>query len=293
MGDQDFRNIRKLAIIAAFSDDVLLEKLVLKGGNALDLIHGVSFRGSVDLDFSMEDDFSEEEFAGLGERLEKSLRETFESEGYRAFDVRIEKRPPNLTTDAMSFWGGYQIEFKVIEHEQLKAAGNDLDKMRRWSTVVAPGDKKKFRIDISKAEWCGAKRSEEIDGYTIYVYTPEMIVIEKIRAICQQMPEYGRIVHSTSQSPRARDFFDIYELLKKFPIDLTREESLEMVRSIFEAKRVPLEFIGAVESTREFHRQGFEALRDTVRPDADLRDFDFYFDRVVEICNQLESLWKV
>ena len=42
--------IKKLIIIAMFSDDDLLETLVLKGGNAVDLIHGVAMRGSIDLD---------------------------------------------------------------------------------------------------------------------------------------------------------------------------------------------------------------------------------------------------
>jgi len=49
----DFAQIRRAAIAALFSDDVLTEYLVLKGGNALDLIYGITSRTSMDLDFSM------------------------------------------------------------------------------------------------------------------------------------------------------------------------------------------------------------------------------------------------
>lgn len=40
----ELEKIKKLAIVAVFSDDELMERLVLKGGNALDLIHGISTR---------------------------------------------------------------------------------------------------------------------------------------------------------------------------------------------------------------------------------------------------------
>jgi hypothetical protein len=40
--------IRKIAIIALFSDDVLLEHLVLKGGNAISMIYGIQGRTSID-----------------------------------------------------------------------------------------------------------------------------------------------------------------------------------------------------------------------------------------------------
>lgn len=46
--------IKKLALIALFSDDDLMNTLVLKGGNALDLIYRVDNRASLDLDFSIE-----------------------------------------------------------------------------------------------------------------------------------------------------------------------------------------------------------------------------------------------
>jgi predicted nucleotidyltransferase component of viral defense system len=55
----DFAQIRRTAIAALFSDDVLTEYLVLKGGNALDLVYGITARTSMDLDFSMGKDFED------------------------------------------------------------------------------------------------------------------------------------------------------------------------------------------------------------------------------------------
>jgi hypothetical protein len=60
-------------------------------------------------------------------------------------------------------------------------------------------------------------------------------VIEKLRAICQQMPEY---THRTRHSGRARDFYDIYCVVTELGIDLGSEENLELARRIFAAKQV-------------------------------------------------------
>ncbi|RZF25904.1 hypothetical protein EVC45_30975 [Paraburkholderia sp. UYCP14C] len=70
--------IKGLAVQAMFSDDELLEQLVLKGGNAMALVHRISARASVDLDFSLRQDFGEG-FEKVGARIEKTLRETPDS----------------------------------------------------------------------------------------------------------------------------------------------------------------------------------------------------------------------
>lgn len=50
--------IKRAAVVAMFADDDLMDILVAKGGNAMDLVHRVSSRASVDLDFSMKADES-------------------------------------------------------------------------------------------------------------------------------------------------------------------------------------------------------------------------------------------
>ena len=53
----DHTAIRRIAITAVFSDDCLFERVVLKGGSALSIALGLSGRTSMDLDFSIENDF--------------------------------------------------------------------------------------------------------------------------------------------------------------------------------------------------------------------------------------------
>jgi hypothetical protein len=43
----DLAEIRRTAIAALFPDDVLTDYLVLKGGNALDLVYGITHFGRV------------------------------------------------------------------------------------------------------------------------------------------------------------------------------------------------------------------------------------------------------
>ena len=59
----DFTRIRRVAITALFSDDMLMERFALKGGNALSLIYGFTMRSSLDLDLSMDRDFDDFEDA--------------------------------------------------------------------------------------------------------------------------------------------------------------------------------------------------------------------------------------
>ena len=96
--------IKRLAVMAMFSDDELLEELVLKGGNAMALIHRLSARASVDIDFSMKLDFPEGVEATL-KRLSAALEKTFRAAAYEAFDIKMEERPGTMSEDLAGFWG--------------------------------------------------------------------------------------------------------------------------------------------------------------------------------------------
>jgi hypothetical protein len=118
-----------------------------------------------------------------------------------------------------------------------------------------------------------------------------MMIFEKIRAICQQMPEYGSIVKSKSQSARARDFYDIYTVIEKLCIDIGNKKYYDMLEAIFAAKKVPLNLIGKISLYKEYHRPDFQAVKDTVLYNEELKEFDFYFDYVVEKCKLFKTLW--
>ncbi|PCI43924.1 MAG: hypothetical protein COB41_05750, partial [Proteobacteria bacterium] len=142
-------NIKKVAIVAMFSDDVLMDQLVLKGGNAMDLIHQVNSRASIDLDFSMTDDL---DFDTVYPKVQRALHKTFEIDGYLAFDIKMSARPRHSADDDLAqFWGGYLIEFKLISLERADAIGQDIDTMRQQAIRLGKGTK--FTIDLSRYEY--------------------------------------------------------------------------------------------------------------------------------------------
>lgn len=290
MNVAQLEKIRKLAVISLFSDDTLMDIFVLKGGSALNLVYDINSRASIDIDVSMEEDFGEENMENIKNKLKTSLEKTFAEEGLCIFDVSLSPKPLVISTEKKDFWGGYVLEFKVIESEKYDNMKNNLDSMRRNAIVVGRKNAKTFKVEISKYEYCKSKKEVDLEGYTIYVYTPIAIVYEKLRAICQQMEEYTQIVQ-TNRRPRARDFYDIYTILSNYrpPIDIVDKDNLYILERIFAVKKVPLELIGKIEQTREFHKDDFFSVKDTIAHD--IEDFDYYFDYVVEKTKALQSLW--
>lgn len=280
--------IKRLAVASMFSEDVFMDKLVLKGGNAMALIHRLASRESVDLDFSMHDDFDEDP-EQIRLRIEQALQRTFRPEGFEPFDVKLAEKPAKLSEDVASFWGGYTVEFKLANTAEYEEWKDDLNKLRR--SAVSIGQGKKFLIDISRFEYVEDKEEFDLDGYTIYVYTPLMIACEKLRAICQQMNEYGPVIHrGRPATERARDFFDIHTLVEKTGLDLLSPRAIDMVREMFLAKRVEVAWLGQIEAYREQHRAGWPAVQATVASNAGLQNFDFYFNYVVEHAQQVMVL---
>ena len=200
----DHRTIRKRIVLAVASDDVLVRRLVLKGGNALELIYGIGNRASLDLDFSIEGDL--EDCESIGRRLEKALSDRFDAVDLIVFDYRFGIRPKSQALNQPSKEGGYTAEFKLIERGMHLALRGDLPSLQRQAMTTGASQHRVFKIDISKYEYCQDRVETELDAYPLLVYTPAMIAAEKLRAICQQMPEYARRAHP---APRARDFYDI------------------------------------------------------------------------------------
>lgn len=286
--------IKKLSIIAMFSDDDLMDILVLKGGNAIDIVYGIASRSSLDLDFSIATEFNRAEMSLMKSRFEKALNRVFDEAGYRVFDIKFGERPEDSGPDVPPFWGGYRLEFKLIDKTKYAELENDVRRLRLSAVDVGPGARKTYRIEISKWEYCDGKNAQELDDYTVYVYTPAMIVLEKLRAICQQMPEYSKFLGKSYETARARDFFDIYTVVEHFNINLTTSENLRLLKDIFAVKEVPINLIGNIEEFREYHRPDFIAVENTVKPNIKIKDFDYYFDYVINKCNELlEALGEI
>lgn len=286
--------IRKLVIIGLVMDDDLMGKLVLKGGNAIAIAyHDASNRASLDLDFSMENNFQEDEKEKIKSVIQKNLETTFEENGYKIIDFKFEAKPEKIAPHLKDFWGGYSITFKVLTNESFLKHQSDLRQLRLNALNTDPSHNKSFSIDISPYEYTAGKEPYDVEGYTIFVYTPLMIVLEKMRAICQQVPEYGPIINTMKRRPRAKDFFDIYTIMQKFPdIDVTSEKSIDILKNIFEVKRVPIDFLMKMKEQREFHRPDFESVKTTVTAGTVVESFDFYFDFVVGLVHKIQSVIK-
>src|SRR5208282_2853019 len=159
----DFGEIRRLAITAVFSDDLLFEKVVLKGGNALSLAHRLSKRTSLDLDFSIEGDFENvDEIRG---RLRRALENRFSSAALVVFDFKFEPKPSTVPQGQDPRWGGYVASFKISEKRKYDELQGDLDALRRDSLVVGPTQQRVFTIDLSKYEYVAGKVELELDDY--------------------------------------------------------------------------------------------------------------------------------
>jgi hypothetical protein len=280
----DLKRIRTLTITALFSDDTLFDLIVLKGGNALNLVYKISPRTSLDLDFSLEADFPNVDDAV--QRMRNALRERFSSVNLVVFDEKFEARPATLGEGESARWGGYRLSFKLIERERYAALKGDLGAVRREAVEVGPAHLRTVTVDFSKFEYCTGTAETELDDYTIHVYSPSMLAIEKLRAICQQMPEYPLERHP---HPRARDFFDIHELVANAGVRFGSAENLALTTAIFAAKQVPVYLIPSIQDYREFHRPDWDAVRSSAG--AAIRSFDFYFDFVVAESGVLEPLW--
>ncbi len=267
-------------IVAVFADDQLMERLVLKGGTALSLVHEIGDRASLDVDLSLEDDF--EDLSEAKARLFRALTDRLDSAGYEAFDLQLTPRPAN-PEGRPSTWGGYRLEFKL--HDKSRGQPSLQDKRRSALETGGLRHERKFRIEISKHEYCAEKEAVVLDGYRVYVYPPGLIAAEKIRALCQQLPEYPLV---RNKHARARDVYDLHQLVKRGGVDLDAPSFKRSVRRVFEAKEVPLSLIGRIAGSREFHRPDWPAVRDSVSKQ--LESFDTYFDWLVEELQKLEPL---
>ena len=287
--DINFDEIKKLVIKSLFVDDDFYDLFVLKGGNALSIAYKLSNRSSKDVDVSMAKDFLIENEEVL-KKLENAFEKIFKNSEYKTFDFKLSKRPMSIDEGKKLFWGGYLLEFKVIEREKYNE--NDIQTTRKSAINLGKKGSKSFTVDISKYEYTLDKQEMDFDGLSIFVYTPIMIINEKIRAICQQMEEYP----FNKGNPRPKDFFDINLIFITPECGVNdeiflSEHNLNMLKEMFTLKKVPLELIDKISETYDFHNLDYESLKATVPIYIEVKEFKFYFDFVVEKVKKLNSLW--
>lgn len=285
MDIQLLNKIKRLAIIALASDDQLMQTLVLKGGNAIDLTFNtdgkVFSRASFDLDFSIDGGDFEEEQELIAGRIRRTLERTFLEQQLYVIDFTFTARPRVPQPANADFWGGYLGTFKIVDKEVYQRNRGNPRALQRQSVALRLNNSPVFELDFSKYEYVGQKTPLKIDGYRIYVYTAEMIVLEKLRAICQQLPEYRSILPSHVPRGRARDFYDIWLIMDQQGMDPSSPENLTLIGLIFAAKRVPLSFIDRIHEHLDLHREDWNSVVLTVDPTERLQPFDYYADYVI------------
>ncbi len=274
--------IRKIILKALVSNDLLFNELVLKGGNALSLIYRIGNRSSLDLDFSIEDDFKNLNL--IKELINVSLTNTFKDFELKVFDFSFERKP-QITNDP--WWGGYRIEFKLINEKIAEELYFNINEMSRRALTVDPGSqKRKYTIEISKFEYISEKVAQKIDEVDIYVYPPLLLAIEKLRAILQQHNEYPQISQNTKRS-RARDFYDIWVICDFFAIKL--DMHLALIKSVFSAKKVDMNLLNKMTDVKDLHYASWADVEVSVSEQ--LEDFDFYFNFINTEAKSLYAQW--
>ncbi|MDN3607190.1 nucleotidyl transferase AbiEii/AbiGii toxin family protein [Kaistella yonginensis] len=280
----DLDKIKKLTLRALMSDETLMHSLVLKGGNALHLVYEITNRGSIDIDFSVEREFTEEEFNKMPSWMDYILNRTFREAGLFVFDIKFGEKPK---AGSIPEWKGYFIEFKIIEKEKVIALEENPEKMRRYA-IKLNEQSPKYVVDISAYEYVEGATTIEMDGVILRVYTLEMILFEKLRALCQTMPEYKEIVTTANQKHRARDIYDIHLIYNNRPLNLDPNLLIE----IFAAKQVPLEFMNNLDILREYNRENWETVIASI-PESDrssLESYDYYFNQLLDIAKPFTNL---
>jgi hypothetical protein len=284
--------LRRLVVLAIAADDYLMKLLVLKGGTALELVHLPGVRASIDIDYSMEGDVqSTEAVHDLERRLSSAVTSRLAKEGFEVFDLSF--RPKPSTSKPGSRWGGYRLEFKVIAKVDFERLERSVDALRRESIALNAAHDRIFSVDISKFEYCKERELVPLAGEHVYVYTAPLMVAEKLRAICQQLPEYKHI-GAERRRPRARDIFDIRKLVEKKNLNLPAvPDQREMVRHVFEAKEVPLEYLVRVEELRDFFLPDWADVVVTVGKGVDATEFTEYFNFVRDLALRLHPSGNV
>ena len=121
--------------------------------------------------------------------------------------------------------------------------------MRRQAQIVGPSQQRRFSIEISAFEHVVGRSVVDVDDYSCLVYTVDMIAAEKLRAICQQSPQYAARKHPT---PRARDFYDVYVAVNRGGVDFSSPELHALVEGMFRAKDVNLTLLSRIDEQRNF-----------------------------------------
>lgn len=271
------------SLVAIYSKDLFSDKLYLKGGQALRIKENLTNRFSADMDFSVETNITSDD--AFFELMNSTLVSAFYENGYFLFDFKPVRRPRHKREGAPDFWSGWGVEFKLIENAKRNMEKNI---MSREALIPKGSNSPKITIDISEYEYCGSVEKVKLQSADIDVYSRTLILVEKIRAICQQHPDYP---HKHPEQ-RSRDYYDIERLWNKVLGEKNPEEFLadcaKHLPNVFGAKEVDLALLDKI-FDQEFvdnQRSSWTAIEATVS--GKLENFNYYNDSLKLIVRDIK-----
>jgi len=293
MGEQNEEDLvwlRREIICAVAEDEGIGKVLVLKGGNALALVHGFGARTSLDLDYSLKD-FATVAESDLSQGILRALTNRLSRSSLRVFDWKFSKRPTKASPTRPPGWGGFRGEFKVVGEALWNRHNGQLDPLRKVAWGVAPGGRSSriFKLDLSGNEWTDGAEVICVEDIGVLVYSLPLMAAEKLRALCQQMEEYP---HVNMARPRPRDYFDLHAMVTEGSVYLKSDEFARTLRKVFAAKEVGLSLLQRLPAYRDYHREGWASVVDSIPFDSS-RDFDDYANFVEREIQKLESLGNI
>lgn len=263
------KDILELELIGIFSDPYLSKHVFLKGGAALIFLEKIDERKSTDVDLSTPDSIKDHEKTFFA-RIEKVLEQEFRKHNYDVIDFKYYRKPKERR-GRPEWWGGWNCEFKLCadEHRNLSH-----ERRRKRALIPEGTNSSKIEIQISEHEYCGRTRGKTIKGVKINGYTRALLVVEKLRAICQQHPDYKYRMRRN----RVRDVVDIYHLTKDNQDERFLKECKTELPKAFAAKEVDTAFLEALFDGEfvDMLRAGFPQVEDTLKGKA------YPFDTYVE-----------
>jgi predicted nucleotidyltransferase component of viral defense system len=252
------KNVIELVLVGIFSDSYLSKHVFLKGGSALIFLEKIDERKSTDVDLSTPDSIKDYEETFF-ERIKKVLTREFKKHNYDVIDFKYYRKPKERR-GRPEWWGGWNCEFKLCAAEHRKLS----DERRRKRALIPEGSNtSKIEIQISEHEYCGKARSRTIKGVKINGYTRALLVVEKLRAICQQHPDYKFRMRRN----RVRDVVDIYHLTRDHQGDKFLKECKAELPKAFAAKEVDTAFLKALfdDEFVDMLKAGFPQVQDTLK----------------------------
>lgn len=266
----NIEDVVKETVIGLFSAPVVWDALVLKGGAALRMGEGIESRMSLDIDLSARDQIIDP--SHFFAEAVKAIKHRFEPLGYDVVDAKHGTRPKRPIRDD---WRGWEFTFKLSD---VEFKGEPLNRRIKSALIPTGSNSSRIMVQISEGEFTDLTKEIKINGVSIKLYSEILIILEKIRAICQQHPKYK---HSLNKN-RARDYYDIFQVYRKYRrVKGFHDELKKFIVPVFEAKEVPLGLLDDGMFDVDFlttQKLGFPSVRDTVS--GPLEEFDYYVEQL-------------